>query len=35
MAQIRGLFNFNGLLYAVRDSDLLAIDDSGTGTLVA
>lgn len=32
---IRGLFNFNGVLYAVRDTELLTIDDSGTIVLKA
>lgn len=32
MAQVRGLFTFNGILYAVRDSTLLSIDDSGVAS---
>lgn len=35
MAQIRGLFNFNGVLHVVRDSALLRVDDLGTNTFLA
>ena len=35
MAQIRGLYTFNGVLHAVRDADLLRIDAEGTTTYLA
>lgn len=35
MAQIRGLFTFNGVLHAVRDSYLYRVDNSGTTTYLA
>jgi hypothetical protein len=34
MAQIRGLFTFNGLLHAVRDSTLISIDSAGDATVL-
>ena len=35
MAQIRGLFTFNGVLHVVRDADLLRVDNAGTTTYLA
>lgn len=35
MAQIRGLFTFNGVLHYVRDASLMRVDSAGTTTTLA